>query len=158
MPPEAEEQAQRELKRLERMPDAAAEYSMIRTYLDWLLAMPWSKVDPETVDIEQARAILDEDHYRPREGQAAHPRISGRAQTQSGGHVVPILCFVGPPGVGKTSLGQSIAKAHGTQVRARQPGRRARRGRDSRSSPHLHRRAARPIMQACARPARAIPC
>jgi ATP-dependent Lon protease len=63
MPPEVAEQAERELKRLERMPDSSAEYSMTRTYLDWLLAMPWSKVDPETVDIEQARKILDQDHY-----------------------------------------------------------------------------------------------
>src|SRR6201999_1614466 len=63
MPPEVEEQARRELNRLERMPEQAAEYSMTRTYLDWLLAMPWSKLDPEQVDIEGARAVLDEDHY-----------------------------------------------------------------------------------------------
>src|SRR6202034_331092 len=62
MPPEVEEQVQRELKRLERMPDSSGEYSMTRTYLDWLVAMPWSKLDPETVDIEQARSILDQDH------------------------------------------------------------------------------------------------
>ena len=63
MPPEAEEQAQRELARLERMPEGAAEYSMTRNYLDWLIAMPWSKIDPEQLDIERARKILDEDHY-----------------------------------------------------------------------------------------------
>src|SRR6202011_2150879 len=63
MPPEAEEQALRELARLERMPDGAAEYSMTRTYLDWLIAMPWSKIDAEQLDIERARTLLDDDHY-----------------------------------------------------------------------------------------------
>jgi ATP-dependent Lon protease len=112
MPPEAEEQAQRELNRLERMPEQAAEYSMTRTYLEWLLAMPWSKLDPEQVDIEQARKILDEDHY----GLAKIKRrilefLAVRKLNPEGRS--PILCFVGPPGVGKTSLGQSIAKAIG---------------------------------------------
>ncbi len=112
MPAEAEEQAQRELNRLERMPEQAAEYSMTRTYLEWLLAMPWSKVDPEQVDIEQARKILDEDHY----GLAKVKRrilefLAVRKLNPEGRS--PILCFVGPPGVGKTSLGQSIAKAIG---------------------------------------------
>jgi ATP-dependent Lon protease len=112
MPPEAEEQAQREINRLERMPEQAAEYSMTRTYLEWLLAMPWSKIDPEQVDIEQARKILDEDHY----GLAKVKRrilefLAVRKLNPEGRS--PILCFVGPPGVGKTSLGQSIAKAIG---------------------------------------------
>jgi ATP-dependent Lon protease len=112
MPAEAEEQAQREINRLERMPEQAAEYSMTRTYLEWLLAMPWSKVDPEQVDIEQARKILDEDHY----GLAKVKRrilefLAVRKLNPEGRS--PILCFVGPPGVGKTSLGQSIAKAIG---------------------------------------------
>ncbi|MGO9945666.1 MAG: endopeptidase La [Steroidobacteraceae bacterium] len=112
MPPEALEQAQRELSRLERMPEQAAEYSMTRTYLDWLLAMPWSKLDPEQVDIEQARKILDEDHF----GLAKVKRrilefLAVRKLNPEGRS--PILCFVGPPGVGKTSLGQSIAKAIG---------------------------------------------
>jgi ATP-dependent Lon protease len=112
MPPEVEEQVQRELKRLERMPEQAAEYSMTRTYLDWLLAMPWSKLDPEQVDIEQARKVLDEDHF----GLAKIKRrilefLAVRKLNPQGRS--PILCFVGPPGVGKTSLGQSIAKAVG---------------------------------------------
>ena len=85
MPPEAEEQAQRELARLERMPEGAAEYSMTRNYLDWLIAMPWSKIDPEQLDIERARAILDEDHLRAREGQAAHPRVPRGAQAEPRG-------------------------------------------------------------------------
>jgi len=112
MPPEAEEQAQRELKRLERMPDTAAEYSMIRTYLDWLLAMPWSKVDPETVDIQQARSILDEDHYGLDKVKRRILEFLAVRKLNPEGRS-PILCFVGPPGVGKTSLGQSIAKAIG---------------------------------------------
>ena len=112
MPAEVEEQALRELNRLERMPEQAAEYSMTRTYLDWLLAMPWSKLDPEQVDIEQARKILDEDHY----GLAKIKRrilefLAVRKLNPEGRS--PILCFVGPPGVGKTSLGQSIARAIG---------------------------------------------
>ena len=112
MPAEAEEQAQRELKRLERMPDSAAEYSMIRTYLDWLLAMPWSKVDPETVDIEQARSILDQDHYGLDKVKRRILEFLAVRKLNPEGRS-PILCFVGPPGVGKTSLGQSIAKAIG---------------------------------------------
>src|SRR6201994_3122742 len=112
MPEDVLEQAQRELNRLERMPEQAAEYSMTRTYLEWLIAMPWSKLDPEQVDIEQARKILDEDHY----GLAKIKRrilefLAVRKLNPEGRS--PILCFVGPPGVGKTSLGQSIAKAIG---------------------------------------------
>ena len=112
MPDEVREQAERELSRLERMPEQAAEYSMTRTYLDTLLAMPWAKLDPEQVDIETARAILDEDHY----GLAKIKRrilefLAVRKLNPQGRS--PILCFVGPPGVGKTSLGQSIAKAIG---------------------------------------------
>jgi ATP-dependent Lon protease len=112
MPPDAQEQAQRELKRLERMPDSAAEYSMTRTYLDWLLAMPWSKVDPETVDIEQARKILDQDHYGLDKVKRRILEFLAVRKLNPEGRS-PILCFVGPPGVGKTSLGQSIAKAIG---------------------------------------------
>jgi ATP-dependent Lon protease len=112
MPPEVAEQAQRELKRLERMPDSAAEYSMTRTYLDWLLAMPWSKTDPETVDIEQARAVLDQDHFGLEKVKRRILEFLAVRKLNPEGRS-PILCFVGPPGVGKTSLGQSIAKAMG---------------------------------------------
>ena len=112
MPPEVEEQARRELNRLERMPEQAAEYSMTRTYLDWLLAMPWSKVDPEQVDIEQARKILDEDHYGLEKIKRRILEFLAVRKLNPEGRS-PILCFVGPPGVGKTSLGQSIAKAIG---------------------------------------------
>jgi ATP-dependent Lon protease len=112
MPAEVAEQAERELKRLERMPDSSAEYSMTRNYLDWLLAMPWSKVDPETVDIEQARAILDADHYGLEKVKRRILEFLAVRKLNPEGRS-PILCFVGPPGVGKTSLGQSIAKAMG---------------------------------------------
>src|SRR6202011_5202613 len=116
MPAEAAEQAERELKRLERMPDSSAEYSMTRTYLDWLIALPWSKTDPEQVDIERARAILDEDHYGLDKVKRRILEFLAVRKLNPHGRS-PILCFVGPPGVGKTSLGQSIAKALGLQFR-----------------------------------------
>jgi ATP-dependent Lon protease len=112
MPPEVAEHAQRELARLERMPEAAGEYSMTRTYLDWLLAMPWSKIDPEQLDIERAREILDEDHYGLEKVKRRILEFLAVRKLNPEGRS-PILCFVGPPGVGKTSLGQSIAKALG---------------------------------------------
>ena len=112
MPAEVAEQAERELKRLERMPDGAAEYSMTRNYLDWLLAMPWSKIDPETVDIDKAREILDQDHYGLEKVKRRILEFLAVRKLNPEGRS-PILCFVGPPGVGKTSLGQSIAKAIG---------------------------------------------
>src|SRR6195256_6324873 len=112
MPKDAEEQARRELKRLERMPEAAAEYGMIRTYLEWLVELPWSKLDPERIDIAEARRILDEDHYGlEKVKRRILEYLAVRKLNPSGRS--PILCFVGPPGVGKTSLGQSIAKATG---------------------------------------------
>jgi ATP-dependent Lon protease len=112
MPPEAEEQANKELTRLARMPEAAAEYSMVRTYLDWLIELPWSKLSEDAIDIPRAREILDEDHY----GLAKVKRrileyLAVRKLNPEGKS--PILCLVGPPGVGKTSLGQSIARATG---------------------------------------------
>jgi ATP-dependent Lon protease len=116
MPAEAEEQALRELARLERMPDGAAEYSMTRTYLDWLVAMPWSKTDPEQLDIERARTILDDDHFGLEKVKRRILEFLAVRKLNPQGRS-PILCFVGPPGVGKTSLGQSIAKALGLQFR-----------------------------------------
>ena len=118
MPEEAEAQARKELKRLERMPEAAAEYSMVRTYLDWLIELPWSVVSEDAIDIAQARQVLDDEHY----GLAKIKRrileyLAVRKLNPTGKS--PILCFVGPPGVGKTSLGQSIAHATGRKfVRA----------------------------------------
>jgi len=112
MPKEAEEQALKELKRLERMPEAAAEYGMIRTYLEWLVELPWSKLSPDTIDIGEARRILDEDHYGlPKVKRRILEYLAVRKLNPNGKS--PILCFAGPPGVGKTSLGESIARATG---------------------------------------------
>jgi ATP-dependent Lon protease len=112
MPAEAEEQANKELARLARMPEAAAEYSMVRTYLDWLIELPWSKASEDTIDIARARQILDEDHYGlPKIKRRILEYLAVRKLNPEGKS--PILCLVGPPGVGKTSLGQSIARATG---------------------------------------------
>jgi ATP-dependent Lon protease len=112
MPKEAEEQAKKELKRLERMPDVSPEYGIIRTYLDWLTGLPWSKLDTDAIDIAEARRILDADHYGlPKIKRRILEYLAVRKLNPEGRS--PILCFVGPPGVGKTSLGQSIAKATG---------------------------------------------
>src|SRR5437870_4369201 len=112
MPKEAKDQATKELKRLERMPEAAAEYGMIRTYLDWFIDLPWSKLDTDTIDVAEARRILDEDHYGlPKIKRRILEYLAVRKLNPDGKS--PILCFVGPPGVGKTSLGQSIARATG---------------------------------------------
>jgi ATP-dependent Lon protease len=116
MPAEASEQALRELARLERMSEGAPEYSMTRNYLDWLIAMPWSKTDPEQHDIEKARTILDEDHHGLEKVKRRILEFLAVRKLNPQGRS-PILCFVGPPGVGKTSLGQSIAKALGLQFR-----------------------------------------
>lgn len=112
MPKDAEEQARRELKRLQRMPEGAAEYGMIRTYLEWLVELPWSKLDPERIDIAEARRILDEDHYGLEKVKRRILEYLAVRKLNPDGKS-PILCFVGPPGVGKTSLGQSIARAIG---------------------------------------------
>ncbi|MCF8708949.1 endopeptidase La [Rhizorhapis sp. SPR117] len=110
MPAEVEEQARRELRRLERMPEAAAEHGMVRTYLDWLTELPWALPDEEPIDITQARRILDEDHYDlDKIKQRIIEYLAVRKLAPQG--KAPILCFAGPPGVGKTSLGQSIARA-----------------------------------------------
>ena len=112
MPKEAEDQATKELRRLERMPEAAAEYGMICSYLDWLIDLPWSKLDTDNIDIGEARRILDEDHYGlPKVKRRILEYLAVRKLNPEGKS--PILCFVGPPGVGKTSLGQSIARATG---------------------------------------------
>ena len=110
MPEEVEKQARKELKRLERMPEAAGEYSMVRTYLDWLVELPWKKADVKEIDIGEARRILDADHYGlDKVKRRILEYLAVRKLNPNGKS--PILCFVGPPGVGKTSLGQSIARA-----------------------------------------------
>jgi len=112
MPEEVEKEARKELKRLERMNEASGEYSMARTYLDTLLALPWSKLDAEAIDIERARGILDADHYGLEKIKKRILEYLAVRKLNPEGRS-PILCFVGPPGVGKTSLGQSIARAVG---------------------------------------------
>ena len=110
MPEEVETQAHKELRRLERTPEAAAEYGMIRTYLEWLTELPWKLPEPAPIDIVEARRILDADHYGlDKIKQRIVEYLAVRKLAPSG--KAPILCFVGPPGVGKTSLGQSIARA-----------------------------------------------
>jgi ATP-dependent Lon protease len=110
MPKEIEEQARKELRRLERMPEAAAEYGMARTYLDWLIELPWRLPEQTPIDMDEARRILDEDHYGlDKIKRRILEFLAVRKLAPQG--KAPILCFVGPPGVGKTSLGQSIARA-----------------------------------------------
>jgi ATP-dependent Lon protease len=128
MPPEADKQARQELDRLSRLPSAAAEYGVIRTYLDWMVTLPWSKVTDDNLDIPHAREILNADHYGledvkdrileflavrklrlDRKEEFKEPSKDQIRREREG----VILCFIGPPGVGKTSLGQSIARAMG---------------------------------------------
>jgi len=134
MPEEAEKEALRELSRLEKLPPAAAEYSVIRTYLDWLTSLPWAITTEDVLDIARARQVLDEDHYdlekikerileylsvrKLRLERTAERRTEGSEPEQPKDLIRReregvILCFVGPPGTGKTSLGQSIARALG---------------------------------------------
>jgi ATP-dependent Lon protease len=112
MPEEVDKQARKELKRLERMSDSSAEYSMVRTYLDWLLEIPWKAPEPDAIDVAQARQVLDADHFGLEQVKKRIVEFLAVRKLKPGGHG-PILCLVGPPGVGKTSLGQSIARALG---------------------------------------------
>ena len=109
LPDEARKAAERELSRLERLPAAAAEYGVIRTYLDWIAMLPWGVTTEDNLDLARAREVLDTDHYdleKVKERIIEHLAVSKLRNDPSG----QILCFVGPPGVGKTSLGHSIAK------------------------------------------------
>jgi ATP-dependent Lon protease len=128
LPEEASQEAQRELKRLEGMTPQAAEYAVIKTYLDWLVELPWNVLSTDQLDINQARAVLDADHYglqdvkdriieylAVRQLRAERHVAADGSQGTSGREAGAILCFAGPPGVGKTSLGQSIAHALGRQ-------------------------------------------
>jgi ATP-dependent Lon protease len=127
MPEEADKQARRELDRMSRLPTAAAEYGVIRTYLDWMVSIPWSKFTQDNLDIANARKVLNEDHFGledvkdrileflavrklrlERKDEFSKPSPTDRIRKEREG---VILCFVGPPGVGKTSLGQSIARS-----------------------------------------------
>jgi ATP-dependent Lon protease len=112
LPEEARKAADRELGRLEKLPPAAAEYGVIRTYLEWVLTLPWRKYTPDNLDLEHARKVLDDDHFdldKVKERIIEYLAVARLRNEISG----QILCFVGPPGVGKTSLGHSIANALG---------------------------------------------
>ncbi|MCK1386649.1 endopeptidase La [Bradyrhizobium sp. 21] len=110
MPPEADAHAKKELRRYERMPEAAGEAGMVRTYLDWLIELPWALPAEKPIDIKEARRILDADHFGLEKIKSRIIEYLAVRKLAPQGKA-PILCFVGPPGVGKTSLGQSIARA-----------------------------------------------
>lgn len=112
MPADVEAQARKELRRLESTPDGAAEHGIIRTYLDWLTELPWQLPEEKPIDIAEARAVLDADHYGLEKIKRRIVEYLAVRKLAPEGKA-PILCFVGPPGVGKTSLGQSIARAMG---------------------------------------------
>ena len=129
MPEEANKQAERELERLSRLPAASPEYGVIRTYLDWLVSLPWSEFSPDNLDIKHAQNVLDQDHYGLKDVKErileylAVRKLRLERKTEFDKKPSEdlirreregvILCFIGPPGVGKTSLGQSIARALG---------------------------------------------
>jgi ATP-dependent Lon protease len=112
LPEDVRKVVDRELGRLEKLPTAAAEYGVIRTYIDWIASLPWHKTTEDNLDLANAKQVLDEDHFdleKVKERILEHLAVSKLKNDTSG----PILCFVGPPGVGKTSLGQSISRALG---------------------------------------------
>lgn len=110
MPPDVEAQARKELGRLQRMPEASGEHSMLRTYLEWMTELPWAAPEPAPIDLAEARRILEADHYGLERIKQRIVEFLAVQKLNPQGRA-PILCFVGPPGVGKTSLGQSIARA-----------------------------------------------
>lgn len=114
MPEAALEKAKEELAKLKKTPPLSPEYTVVRNYLDWLTALPWSKRSDDNLNVEHVRRILDEDHFgldKPKERIIEHIAVLNLVKNMRG----QILCFVGPPGVGKTSLGRSIARALGRQ-------------------------------------------
>ena len=113
LPEEARKAVDRELARLDKLPAASAEYGVIRTYVEWIISLPWDKETQDNLDLVQARKVLDADHYDLDKVKDRIIEYLAVSKLKAGDLSGPILCFVGPPGVGKTSLGQSIAKTLG---------------------------------------------
>ena len=136
--PPAREVAIKELDRLQKMSPGAAEYTVSKTYIDWILDLPWGISTDDNLDMKEAEKVLNEDHYdleRVKERILEFLAVKKLKRSMKGS----IICFAGPPGVGKTSLGKSIARAMGRKFVRISLGRHARRGRDSRAPAHLHR-------------------
>jgi ATP-dependent Lon protease len=143
MPEEAEKAAKKQLDRLKGMQPSSAEYTVTRTYLEWLVELPWSISTDDHIDLKEVRRCLDEDHYdldKVKKRIVEYMAVRKLKDDKKG----PILCLAGPPGVGKTSLGKLGGARDRPQVRAHLARRRARRGRDPRPPSHLRRLAARP--------------
>ena len=139
MPEEVRARAIKEIDRMSRIPSASPEVGVIRTYVDWLVSLPWNVSTDDRLDIKEAAVILDEDHYgleKVKERILEYLAVRTLADTIRS----PILLFVGPPGVGKTSLGKSHRQGDGPQVHPDEPRRHPRRGGDPRPPAHLHRR------------------
>ena len=143
MPEEIKARAIKEVDRMSRIPSASPEVGVIRTYVDWLIGLPWNVATDDQLDIKEAARILDEDHYGL---EKIKERILEYLAVRTLADEIrsPILAFVGPPGVGKTVARQEHRPGDGPQVRPDEPRRHPRRGRDPRPPAHLHRRAARP--------------
>ncbi len=142
MPEDVKKEAMKELSRLARMSPMAADYSLTRNYIEWLAVLPWAKSSGSKIDIDKAKEILDEDHYelkKVKDRILDYLSVLELKPDMKG----PILCFVGPPGRGQDQPGPVDCARPGPQVPARLAGRHARRGGDSRPSPHLHWRACR---------------
>ena len=138
MPAHAREKALVELKRLRMMPPMSAEATVIRNYIDWFLALPWNDLTEDKKDIKLAHQILEEDHYglhKVKERILEYLAVQQMVGTSRG----PILCLVGPPGVGKTSLGRSIARAVGRKFVRVSLGGVTGRGRDQGTQAYVHR-------------------
>ena len=114
-------QADRELSRLEKLPQAAAEHGVIRTYLEWIASLPWDKHTDDNLDLEHAREVLDDDHYDIAKVKERILEFLAVRKLKPDATGSSIMCFVGPPGVGKTSLGRSIARAMGRSSSASAP-------------------------------------
>ena len=143
LPEAVKKEALRELDRLSKMPPAAAEFTVARTYLDWIVALPWNKRTDEVIDLPRTKDVLDEEHSGLDKAEGSHPRIPRGAQAEPGAEGADSL-LRRPSGRRQDVAGPFDRPVARAQVRAHLARRRARRGRNPRPSPHLYRRAARP--------------